>query len=203
MAQSCFASSTTGIADEVVRRSAIFFDRDGVLTIPEFRDGRSYAALSLEEFHVYPEAFDAVQLAKKAGFLAIVVTNQPDVASGKVPRTMVETMHQTLRDLLDVDDIEVSFDRSGSDAFRRKPNPGMIFDAAEKWKIALSSSFVIGDRASDIEAAHRAGCKSVFIDRGYVTEHIPRAFNYKAVDVLDAVMWCTALGGAVQNDESI
>lgn len=79
----------------------------------------------------------------------------------------------------------------------------MIFDAAEKWKIALSSSFVIGDRASDIEAAHRAGCKSVFIDRGYVTEHIPRAFNYKAVDVLDAVMWCTALGGAVQNDESI
>ena len=186
-----------------MRRSAIFFDRDGVLTIPMFRDGRSYAALSLEEFHIYPEAFDAVHLAKKAGFLAIVVTNQPDVASGKVPRTVVETMHQTLRDLLDVDDIEVSFDQSGSDASRRKPNPGMIFDAAEKWEIALSSSFVIGDRASDIEAAHRAGCMSVCIDRGYVADHIPRAFNFKAVDVLDAVMWCTTLGRAVQNAESI
>lgn len=203
MAQSCFASSIAGIANEVVRRSAIFFDRDGVLTIPTFRDGRSYAALSLEEFHIYPEAFDAVQLAKKAGLLAIVVTNQPDVASGKVSRTVVEKMHQTLRDLLAVDDIEVSFDPSGSDAPRRKPNPGMIFDAAEKWSISLASSFVIGDRASDLEAATRAGCRSVFIDRGYVADSTPLTYDYKAVDVLDAVMWCITPGGVLQNAESV
>lgn len=202
MAQSCFASFVAGKTDEVVKRSAIFFDRDGVLAIPTLRDGRSFAALSLEEFRIYPEAVEAIQRAKEADFLAIVVTNQPDVASGKVSRAIVETMHQTLQAQLGLDDIEVSFDPSDSDARRRKPNPGMILDAAGKWSISLTSSFVIGDRAGDLEAAHRSGCKSVFIDRGYVADPIPLMYNYKAVDVLDAVMWCIAQGGAVQNAKS-
>jgi histidinol phosphatase-like enzyme len=78
----------------------------------------------------------------------------------------------------------------------------MILDAAGKWSISLTSSFVIGDRAGDLEAARRSGCKSVFIDRGYVADPIPLMYDYKAVDVLDAVMWCIAQGGAVQNAES-
>lgn len=202
MAQSCFTSIIAGKTNEVVKGSAIFFDRDGVLAIPTLRDGRSFAALSLAEFRIYPEAVEAVQRAKAAGFLTIVITNQPDVASGKVSRTTVESMHQTLKAHLGVDDIEVSFDSSESDAPRRKPNAGMILDAAGKWSISLTSSFVIGDRAGDLEAAHRSGCKSVFIDRGYVADPVPLMYNYKAVDVLDAVMWCIAQGGAVQNAKS-
>lgn len=203
MARTCFTPRHAVVADEVVKNSAIFFDRDGVLAIPNFRDGRSFAALSLDEFQIYPEAFEAVRVAKRAGFLTIVVTNQPDVASGKVPRAVVETMHQVLRDLLAVDDIEVSFDPSGSDAPRRKPNPGMILDAAEKWSISLASSFVIGDRSSDLEAASRVGCKSVFIDHGYVADPAPLIYSYKALDVLDAVMWCVDSGGVIQNAECV
>lgn len=203
MAQSCFASSVAGKTNEVVKRSGIFFDRDGVLAIPTFRNGRSFAALSLEEFHIYPEAVEAVQRAKAAGFLTIVITNQPDVASRKVSRTTVEMMHQTLQAELAVDDIEVSFDSSESDAPRRKPNPGMILDAAEKWNLSLSSSFVVGDRATDVVAAHRAGCTSVFIDRGYVADLLPLNYGYKASDVLDAVKWCIAQGSGVPNAKSL
>lgn len=185
-----------------MKRSAIFFDRDGVLAIPTLRDGRSFAALSLAEFRIYPEAVEAIQRAKAAGFLTIVITNQPDVASGKVSRTTVEAMHQTLKAHLGVDDIEVSFDSSESDAPRRKPNAGMIFDAGEKWNLALSSSFVVGDRATDVTAAHRAGCTSVFIDRGYVAELPPPNYGYKASDVLDAVKWCAAQRSGEPNVES-
>jgi D-glycero-D-manno-heptose 1,7-bisphosphate phosphatase len=203
VAQPCFTPRLAGVAHEVVKNSAIFFDRDGVLAIPTFRDGRSFAALSINEFRIYPEAEEAVLSAKTAGFLAIVITNQPDVASGKVSRETVEAMHEILQAQLALHDIEVNYEPSGSLASRRKPNPGMIFDSAEKWNLSLSTSYVVGDRASDMEAAHRAGCASVFIDRGYVAEPLPRIFDYKASDVLDAVKWCIARKNGVQDAENL
>jgi D-glycero-D-manno-heptose 1,7-bisphosphate phosphatase len=176
----------------VVTRRAIFFDRDGVLAIPTVRDGKSYAALSIAEFSLYPEAEEALRRARAAGFLNIVVTNQPDVANGKVARSEVEAMHAKLRGSLELDDVEVSYDPSGSDAPRRKPNPGMLLDAAAKWQISLATSFMIGDRSVDMQAARRAGCFAVFIDRQYAVDPPPKSFDHSAMNVLDAVMWCVA-----------
>jgi len=173
-----------------VTRRAIFFDRDGVLAIPTIRDGKTFAALSLEEFRLYPEAASAVRSAKDAGFLCIVVTNQPDVASGKTTLEAVEAMHMLMRRALLIDDVEVNYEPSGSDARRRKPNPGMLLDAAEKWEIALTNSFMIGDRAVDMLAARRAGCTAIFIDRRYATDAQPESFDYRTTDVPDAVQWC-------------
>jgi len=130
--------------------------------------------------------------ARAAGFLNIVVTNQPDVASGRITQSEVEAMHEMLRQNLDVDDIEVSYDPSGSEALRRKPNPGMLIDAAEKWQISLETSFMIGDRAVDMLAARRAGCVAVFIDRKYTADPRPESFDHSATNVLDAVLWCVA-----------
>jgi D-glycero-D-manno-heptose 1,7-bisphosphate phosphatase len=180
----------------VVTRRAIFFDRDGVLAIPTLRDGKSYAALSIAEFSLYPEAEEALRRARASGFLNIVVTNQPDVASGKVARSEIEAMHAILRGSLEVDDVEVSYDPSGSDAPRRKPNPGMLLDAAAKWQISLETSFMIGDRSVDMQAARRAGCFAVFIDRQYAVDPPPESFDHSATNVLDAVMWCVAYSGA-------
>lgn len=174
----------------MVGRRAIFFDRDGVLSIPTVRGGRAYAPLALDEFRLYPEADKAVQIAKAAGFVCIVATNQPDVSSGKVSQSTIDEMHSILRRKLRIDDIEVSFDESGSDAPRRKPNPGMLIGSARKWGIDLSQSFMIGDTWKDIEAAHRAGCRSVLIDRRYENEPKLISSDFHARDVLDAVLWC-------------
>jgi D-glycero-D-manno-heptose 1,7-bisphosphate phosphatase len=176
----------------VVTRRAIFFDRDGVLSVPIERDGRTFAPLALADFTVYPEAVEALRRSREAGFLSIVVTNQPDVASGKVTRTEVEKMHEFLRGMLEIDDVEVSYDASGSDAPRRKPNPGMFLDSAAKWGISLESSFMIGDRRVDMQAARSAGCTAVFVDRNYANDPRPDDYDYIASDVLDAVLWCVA-----------
>lgn len=184
----------------MVTRRAIFFDRDGVLAIPTIQDGKTFAALSLDEFRLYPEAASAVRLAKDAGFLCIVVTNQPDVASGKTTLKVVEAMHALMRRDLLIDDVEVNYEPSGSDARRRKPNPGMLFDAAEKWEIALTNSFMIGDRAVDMLAARRAGCIAVFVDRRYTTDVQPDSFDYRTTDVADAVRWCMAQEGGISRN---
>jgi len=179
-----------GKAHEVVTRRAIFFDRDGVLVVPEERDGRTFAVTRLEDFRLYADTSEALRLSHESGFLNVVVTNQPDVASGQVLQSLVEEMHQVLCRSAIIDRVEVSYDPSGSDAPRRKPNPGMILDAASALGVDTTASFMIGDRAIDMEAGQRAGCTTVFIDRGYTKDPLPSSFDHKVTSVLDAVLWC-------------
>ncbi len=154
-------------------RQAVFLDRDGVLVVPEFRDGRSFAPRRLEDFHLYPDAQPSLQRLKDAGYLLIVVTNQPDVSTGLLSETTLEAMHDTLTRALPLDGIEVCTDTKEAAGPRRKPAPGMLLDAAAQWDIDLASSVMIGDRWSDVEAAKRAGCAALFIDRGYTAEERP------------------------------
>lgn len=185
-------------------RPAVFLDRDGVLNAPEFRDGRSYAPRRLSDFHLYPDAAPSVARLKSAGFATVVATNQPDVAVGLTPLWAVEAMHARLRVATGVDLIEVSYDRSGAPARRRKPAPGMLFDAAATLAIDLAASWMVGDRAGDVVAGRSAGCRTVFVDRGYTAEPAPDAPDAvvsslgEAVDfILDAVAspmeWSDAL----------
>lgn len=199
MALSRLSSDVADEAHEVVARPAIFFDRDGVLVVPNVHHGRAFAVTRVEDFRLYSEAPEALKLSHGAGFLNVVVTNQPDVASGKTSWSAVEAMHEILRQRTVIDRVEVSDDPSGSDAPRRKPNPGMLLDAAEVLKIDLNRSFMIGDRASDIEAGRRAGCKTVFIDRKYANDIVPEMFDYSAESVLDAVLWCMRRSRATPN----
>ncbi len=149
---------------------AVFMDRDGVIVIPEFRDGRSFAPQSLEKFRLYDDAEKSVQDLKAAKFIVIVVTNQPDVGRGLVKVEIVEAMHEFLSKLLLIDDIEVCYHTHLDNCQRRKPLPGMLKDAMHKWGIDASQSFMIGDRLSDILAGKAAGCRTIFINRGYTTE---------------------------------
>ena len=174
-------------------RPAVFLDRDGVLTIPIFRDGRSYAPRSLAEFQLYPDAEASVARLKSAGFLVIVATNQPDVTAGLMSAEVLQEMHRRLRACLAVDDIETDMDTRANAGPRRKPNPGMLLDAAEGWGIDLAASYMVGDRASDIEAGVAAGCRaSVFIDHGYEAEAPPAAQAHTASSLSGAVDWILA-----------
>ena len=148
-------------------KRAVFLDRDGVLNANLERDGRPVAPTSLEEFRLLPGVEAAIGRLKQAGFLLVVVTNQPDVSSGRTPRTVVEAMHAHLRQILPIDDIKVCYHRDEDRCACRKPLPGLINEAAEEHDIDRSRSYLVGDRWRDIEAGRRAGCTTILIDYGY------------------------------------
>ena len=177
-------------------RQAVFLDRDGVLVVPEFRDGRSFAPRSLEDFRLYPEAASALQKLRDAGYLLIVVTNQPDVSTGQLSETTLEAMHGKLMKALPLDGIEVCTDTKEAAGPRRKPAPGMLLDAAARWDIDLASSVMIGDRWNDVEAAKRAGCAALFIDRGYTAEERPSDQLASFDGIEAAVDWLLTEEGA-------
>ena len=181
-------------------RKAVFLDRDGVLTIPEFRDGRSYAPRNLDRFSVYPDAPQAVADLRRHGFLTIVVTNQPDVGNGLTRPEVLDAMHTRLRSLVPVDSIEQCTHAQEDDCDCRKPRPGMFLRAAQKLGIDLSASYMIGDRKSDVDAARGIGCRCVFIDLGYSAEAPPGRVDAAVHGIQEAVRWILeqerALGSA-------
>jgi D-glycero-D-manno-heptose 1,7-bisphosphate phosphatase len=154
-------------------RPAVFLDRDGVVVVPEFRDGRSFAPRTVETFRIYPDAQEALLRLRDAGYLLVIVTNQPDIGNGLIAHETVGHMHDLLRSELPVDHIEMCPHRQSDNCECRKPSPGMLFSAAKACGIDLANSFMVGDRASDVEAGIAAGCRTVFIDLDYAAEAKP------------------------------
>lgn len=131
------------------------------------RDGKGFAPLALDQFRLLPGTAASISRLREAGFVVIVVTNQPDVGHRLVSIDVVEAMHRRLRAGTEVDDIEMCTHKQRDGCDCRKPEPGMLLAAARKHDLDLSRSYMVGDRASDVEAGMRAGCTAVFIDRGY------------------------------------
>jgi D-glycero-D-manno-heptose 1,7-bisphosphate phosphatase len=176
-----------------VKRSAVFLDRDGVLNHAIIRGGLPFPPLDVAEFQLHKDIQKGCRRLKDSGFLLIVVTNQPDVGRGTISRAAVERVNQELQSLVpEIDRIETCFhagERHGQLCDCRKPKPGMLLRAAQELGIGLKSSYMIGDRWRDIDCAHAANCRSIFIDRGY--SEAPRQRPYftvtsfgEAVDIL-------------------
>lgn len=149
------------------QKRAVFLDRDGVLIETEVRGGRPYAITAPDQMRIFPGVAQALERLGRHGFLTIVATNQPDVARGNVPRRNVEIMHERLMAELALDDIRVCYETDGPNATCYKPLPKMLLDAADRYDIDLTLSFMVGDRWRDIGAGLAAGCFSIFIERGY------------------------------------
>ena len=150
-----------------MKNKAVFLDRDGVLNRAIVRDGKPYPPASLAEFEILPGTKEALDKLKAAGYLLIVVTNQPDVGRGTQQKSIVEEMHEVLRTILPLDEIYVCYHGYDGECECRKPQPGMLLAAAREFKIDLKESFMIGDRSKDMEAGIAAGCKTIFIDYHY------------------------------------
>jgi D-glycero-D-manno-heptose 1,7-bisphosphate phosphatase len=167
---------------------AVFLDRDGVLNRAIIQDGRPYPPTTLEAFEILPGVFEAVRKLCDAGFLLIGATNQPDVSRGTQRREVIEAMNSRLLDEMPITAILVCYE-DGEDCPRRKPNPGLLLEAAETYHIDLARSFMVGDRWRDVEAGRRAGCRTVFIDLGYAERRPQPDANYTAANLLDAAHW--------------
>jgi D-glycero-D-manno-heptose 1,7-bisphosphate phosphatase len=183
----------------VTSRPAVFLDRDGVINRTEIRDGVPRAPVRLEDFAFLPGVAEAVQRLRRAAFAVVIVTNQPDVARGEQRRSVVEAMNELLREALDPDRIMVCYHDDTDDCPCRKPAPGMLLAAAEDLALDLAASFMVGDRWRDIDAGRRAGCRTIFVDRGY-EERQPDGPNAVVADLPEAVTWI--ITNVSQNQEA-
>lgn len=153
-------------------RPAIFLDRDGTLNVQVIRDGKPFPPQNVEEFQLFEDVPAACHALAGAGFILVVVTNQPDVGRGTQSQAVVEAMHVKLKSLVpEITHIETCYDSGrGEPSPRRKPEPGMILDAARQLNIDLATSWMIGDRWRDVDCGKRAGVGTIFIDFGYTED---------------------------------
>lgn len=172
-------------------RQAVFLDRDGVINRAIMREDKPYPPANLSQLEILPGVPEALACLRAAGFLLVVVTNQPDVARGTLARESVDDMNRALKERLPLDDIRVCYHDEPDGCGCRKPQPGLILEAARDWKTDLGRSFVVGDRWKDIEAGRRAGCWTILIDHGY-SDSAGSTPDYRANSLLDAAQWILA-----------
>jgi D-glycero-D-manno-heptose 1,7-bisphosphate phosphatase len=146
---------------------AVFLDRDGVLNQCFVRQGVPYPPQTLAEVAMEEGAQSAVSRLKAAGYLLLVVTNQPDVARGTQRRQTVEALNAEISRGLPIDDIAVCYHDNADNCDCRKPKPGMLLALAKKWNVDLPHSFIVGDRSSDVLAGEAAGVKTFLVNRPY------------------------------------
>jgi D-glycero-D-manno-heptose 1,7-bisphosphate phosphatase len=154
-------------------RPAVFLDRDGTINVEKEYLHRA------EEFEFVRGAPEAIRLLKEAGFLVVVVTNQSGVARGYYDEAAVHRLHRfvdnelaTAGATIDAYYLCPHHPRHGIGPYRtecacRKPLPGMLLAAASDLGIDLSLSWIVGDKAADVEAGIAAGCRPLLVRTGY------------------------------------
>ena len=152
---------------DTLMRRAVFLDRDGVLNRTIVRDSVPHPPLSADELELLPGVPEALALLARYNLLLIVVTNQPDVARGTQTRTAVEAINQLLVAQLPLQAVYTCYHDNADNCDCRKPQPGLLFQAADAYAIDLGQSFMVGDRWSDIVAGQAAGCRTFLLDQPY------------------------------------
>jgi D-sedoheptulose 7-phosphate isomerase len=173
-------------------RSAVFLDRDGVLNEAVVRNGKPHPPAEVADLRIPAGTAQALARLKERDFLLLVVTNQPDVARGTQQRQAVEEMGRRLQAELPLDDVLTCYHDDQDDCDCRKPRPGLMTRAAQRYGIDLSHSYLIGDRWRDVDAGANAGCKTVWIDRGYAEQAPVSVPDARVGSLPEAVDWILA-----------
>jgi D-glycero-D-manno-heptose 1,7-bisphosphate phosphatase len=178
--------------------NTVFLDRDGVIN----RDSPDYVT-TWEQFIFLPGSLDAIRRLTEAGRTIIVVTNQSAVGRGMMEIATLEHIHRKL--------CRAVADRGGRIAaifycphhpeagcVCRKPQPGMIRQAQQRFHLDLAAATMIGDSARDIQCGIRAGCGRTILVRSGLHDQLPRlkaldmAPDWVARDLAAAVDWLLA-----------
>ena len=181
-------------------RPAVFLDRDGTLI-----EERGYLD-RLELLTVFPWTADAIRLINRAGYAAVVITNQAAIGRGMVEEAFLGTVHAALDAVLAGGNARIDryyycphHPEATLDRFRRvcrcrKPGPGMIEQACEEMGLDPRRSFMVGDRWLDVAAGHAAGTRSVLVRTGHgghEEQHLPEGAQPDAIlnNLMEAVAW--------------
>lgn len=164
-------------------KSCVFFDRDGIVNRAPVK---TRYVERWADFHLQAGFVEALRVVCKKGYKAVVITNQKGAGTGQMTMAVLAEIHESLqkelrKQGLGLLDIIVCTD-AGEDSPRRKPNPGMLFEAAKKYGLELKSSWMVGDQKKDVEAGRRAGCKTVFV--GLATEPTGADYNIATINDL-------------------
>ena len=165
---------------------AIFLDRDGVINHAIVKDGKPYPPISLKDFKIIDGVKESLDLLKASNFFLIIVSNQPDVARGIIPKKEVIVINSFLHKNLPIDEILTCYHDDSDFCECRKPKPGSLFNAAVQLNLDLKKCYMVGDRWRDIEAGRSAGCKTIFIDYNY-KEKQPDFYDFRALNLIEAV----------------
>jgi histidinol-phosphate phosphatase family protein len=166
---------------------AVFLDRDGTLN-----EDHGYVGQE-ERFHIYPFVGEALKLFVEKGFSLFIVTNQSGIERGYFKMEDTHRLHSILAEKMksygvEFKEIFICPHLTGTQSDTRKPSPKFVLDAAKKYNIDLSNSYVIGDRNTDLEMGYRAGCRVVLVrtGAGKETEAAQTKFDYVFDDLFQA-----------------
>ena len=141
----------------------VFFDRDGIVNTSP---GPGYVE-RVEDFHLQPAFVEAAIIARDRGYKIAIATNQRGVARGIMSQQTLETIHQHLAKQLQKVSIPLlgiyccTHERNTCTC--RKPQPGLLLQAAREHTIDLAASWMVGDNETDVEAGRRAGCQTILV----------------------------------------
>ena len=171
-----------GIHEIKTSSPAVFFDRDGIINVAIVKDGHPYPPASLDELHLISGTVESMKRLSKSGFALFGVTNQPDVARGTQTQAMVEKINNFITSHTPIKEILVCYHDNQDLCDCRKPKPGLIYQAEEKYSLDLSQSWMVGDRWQDIAAGQAAGLKTIFVDYKYSIQFEGKRANYNIGD---------------------
>jgi len=146
-------------------RAAVFLDRDGVLNEVRMEGATASTPRTVAELRILPTAKADLGRLREAGYVLLVVSNQPDVARGDLSLDAVEEINRALRTALPIDAVYVCPHDTRDGCACRKPKPGLIRAGAREWGVDLARSWLIGDRWVDLAAAGAAGIDGLLVER--------------------------------------
>ena len=186
-------------------KAAVFLDRDGVLNV------EAGYIRQVEDLHLIPGAAAAVRRLNNIGLFCCLVSNQSGPARNYYPLSHVDALHERLCYLLATEagarldalyycpylsptagGINPEFTRWST---WRKPNTGMLVTAAWEHDLDLRRSFMVGDKATDVDMAHNAGLKGILVKTGYGEKVVRGDYqhrtkpDYLAADLAKAIDW--------------
>ena len=165
---------------------AVFLDRDGTL-IEEV----GYCS-NPADVRVYEGVVESLNKLREAGFLVIVITNQSGIGYGYFSEADYHAVNEEMTRQLApfvVDGTYFSVETPEKPGPRRKPNPGMVLEAAAEFEIDLAQSYFVGDREGDVLCGKNAGTRTVLVTTGYGDRFPDSVADYRASGMVDAVEW--------------
>jgi D-glycero-D-manno-heptose 1,7-bisphosphate phosphatase len=147
-------------------RRAVFLDRDGTI-------GEELGYVNhIDRFQIFPFAAEAIRQLNQAEIPVVVVTNQSGIARNIFPESLVHEVHKKMVSELAaggawIDAIYFCPHKSEDACECRKPNPGLLKQAAREHALDLAASWVVGDRYADLEMGHAAGARGILVMTGY------------------------------------